>query len=447
MQRFDNRTRTAGLALCSVAVIALLSGCAGQTTLAEGGKVPISREVNDASGDIAIARAEQRVARSSQSASARAELAQAYLSAGRFASAATTFEDVTALGGDNARIGLGTALAYIGSGRDDEAFAVLGRWRDQIPASDFGLAVALAGQPAMGIAVLSDAVRGGDDSAKTRQNLAYAYALAGQWTQARLIASQDVPADQLDARLAEWAAKVRPDASRERVAGLIGAPMRGDPGQPAALALGGREDDARLAAAETPAPAGELPPVKFGQSLAMGSEPAGETLPPADEHTSRDALAAGDTAGEASVKFVAAPVIQKVALSESTFQATFDRMATARTAPLEKSRPMDKVRPAARTHLVQLGSFATRDGAERARAIFAQRDPALKNHTMRIIEADVNGRHYYRVAAEGFDRTSALSMCASVKRRGEGCLAYSEQHPLPGGARTHGAVGATLRAR
>lgn len=444
MQRFINRTRNVGLALCSVAAVALISGCAGPMALAGSSHSPAVRGMADGDDDATVAKAEQRVARSPDNASARAELAQAYLAAGRFNSAATTFEDVATLGGDNARIGLGMALAYIGAGRQNEAFAVLGRWRNQMPASDFGLAVALAGQPAMGIAVLTDAVRGGDDNAKTRQNLAYAYALAGQWTQARLIASQDVPADQIDTRLAEWAANARPEASPERIAGLIGAPMRVDPGQPVALALGGREDGAQLAATEAPAPARELPPVKFGQSSDNAPE-AGDVVPTA-EPVRQETLAvlAQEPVDKASTKFVSQPLIQKITNIESTFQASFDRMSTAPTARIA---PAAKQRTTAQSHLVQLGSFTSRDGARQAWTIFVKRDPALKNHTMRIIEADVNGRHYYRVAAEGFDRVSAHSMCASVKRRGEGCLAYSAQRSLPGGAPARGAVGATLRAR
>ena len=43
-----------------------------------------------------------------------------------------------------------------------------------------------------------------------RQNLAYAYALAGNWRAARVMAAEDVPADQLDARLAQWAASAAP---------------------------------------------------------------------------------------------------------------------------------------------------------------------------------------------------------------------------------------------
>lgn len=430
MRTFNNPSRTASLVLCSAMAAALLSGCAGQTPFADNGNASAVRAADDADSGTAVAKAEKRVSRSPESAGARAELAQAYLAAGRFDSAATTFEDVVALGGDNARTGLGMALAYVGAGRNAEAFAVLGRWREQIPASDYGLAIALAGQPAMGVAVLTDAVRAGDDNAKTRQNLAYAYALDGRWVQARLIASQDVPADQIDARLSEWAAKARPEASRERVAGLLGAPLRADPGQPASLALGSQGDGAQLAQVEAPTPSRELPPVSSTPSFEDQPTPAASPL----------AVTGEEPGAERASAFVPRPVIRKIAEDESTFQATFDKMSMAKAVPAEKSRP------AGRTHLVQLGSFQSRAGAQQAWTVFVKRNPGLKNHTLRVTEAKVNGHHYYRVAAEGFDRASAQAMCSAVKSRGGGCLAYSEQRPLPGAVPGRGA-GATLRAR
>ncbi|CDO38277.1 lipopolysaccharide assembly protein LapB [Novosphingobium sp. KN65.2] len=457
MRGFENRTRTTGLAVCSAMAVVMLSGCAGQSPFASSASAPVARGLNDAGSGAAVARAEKRVARSPESASARTELAQAYLSAGRFDSAATTFEDAVTLGGDNARIGLGMALAYIGAGRNAEAISVLGRWRNDIPASDFGLALALAGQPEMGVAVLTDAVRSEDDNnVKTRQNLAYAYALQGQWMQARLIAGQDVPADQLDARLSDWASKARPDASRARVAGLLGAPLRADPGQPTALALGNKEDAARLARTDIPtpafgqAPAGELPPVKTGESFWGGSDQADPAPAPAARPVERASLAAVNEVVEQHVetgpsnRFVAKPVIQKVAKSESNFQATFERMSTEKIAQPEKAKSS---RTEIQTHLVQLGSFQSREGAERAWGIFVKRNPSLKDHTMRITEAVVNGARYYRVAAEGFDRASAHSLCSSVRNRGDGCLAYSESQSLPGALPKGGAVGAPLRAR
>lgn len=446
MRRIDNPFRASGLALGSAVALSLLGGCAGQSSFADNSG-PVSSRLADIDSDAAVAKAERRVERSPGSASARTELAQAYLLSGRFDSAATTFEDAVTLGGDNARTGLGMALAYIGAGRNAEAFAVLARWRDDIPPADFGLAVALAGRPALGVAVLTEAVRGGENDAKTRQNLAYAYALDGQWAQARLIASQDVPADQLEARLQEWARKARPAASQERVAGLLGAPLRSDPGQPAALALGGSNAETRLARTDIPAPAfgqaaaNEPAPVNMAEAR-DSAEPmqAAAAMPDTGALAPALAITADEPADAASSKFVSSPVIQDAPKSESIFQASVDKMATQKIAPVEKASPPQS------PHLVQLGSFSTREAAERAWGVFVGRNPALKNHSMRITEANVLGRRYYRVAAEGFDKASAQSMCASVKRSGGGCLAYSELRPLPGVIRAGGAVGGTLRA-
>ena len=63
-----------------------------------------------------------------------------------------------------------------------------------------GLDVQLAGETEQGVHVLSNAVRGGDNTPKSRQNLAYALALNGNWAGARIMAAEDVPLDQLDAR-------------------------------------------------------------------------------------------------------------------------------------------------------------------------------------------------------------------------------------------------------
>jgi hypothetical protein len=73
------------------------------------------------------------------------------------------------------------------------------------------------------------------------------------------------------------------------------------------------------------------------------------------------------------------------------------------------------------------------EGAQRAWGIYLKRNPALRDHTMRITEAQVQGRRYFRVAAEGFDRGSAQGMCSTVKRGGEACLAYADSRPLPRG--------------
>lgn len=406
MERIKSHARTAGLTVCSAMAIALLAGCAGHAAVASADQATTVNEPG-VQADRGIAKLEAQAAKSPRNASARVALAQAYLAAGRFQSAATTFEDAVSLGNDDPRTGLGHALAYIGSGRNAEALAVLDRWHAQIPASDFGLALALAGQPAQGVAVLSDAVRGGDATAKARQNLAYAYALDGRWAEARVVASQDVPADQLDARMSEWASRVQPEQFQTRVAGLIGAPVRVDAGQPAALALNGVEKPARMVSAEVPAPApaAELPPVDAARSTPQAVQPMLE--------------AAAAPSFAVRVEETPRPVVQPLPHS-----------VVKPGAPMHAARAASPAKGG--THLVQLGSFSSLEGARRAWGIFVARNPALKDHTMRITEAQVNGRHYFRVAAEGFERGSAQSMCGAVRQRGGGCLAYADTRAVPG---------------
>jgi len=217
--------------------------------------------------DKAIELAEALVAANPREASYRALLGQAYLRAGRFESSAQALNDAMKLGDNSSRTALSLALANVGQGKNREAVAILDDWRDAIPAADLGLAYALAGETNRGVAILSDALRAGDNTPKLRQNLAYAFALDGRWREARLMVSQDVPAGQVDARLSDWASKAKPEDGRVRVASLIGAPNRQDSGMPTALALNASAEQQQLAAETAaqrdPAPAlaanGELP--------------------------------------------------------------------------------------------------------------------------------------------------------------------------------------------
>ncbi len=82
-----------------------------------------------------------------------------------------------------------------------------------------------------------------DATAKTRQNLAYALALGGQWGQARLIAGQDLPAREAEARIGEWTQAFSTGSPSDRVVAMLGvSPRADDAGLPVWLAL---NDDAR----------------------------------------------------------------------------------------------------------------------------------------------------------------------------------------------------------
>ena len=85
------------------------------------------------------------------------------------------------------------------------------------------------------------------------------------------------------------------------------------------------------------------------------------------------------------------------------------------------------------SHLVQLGSFASAQGARRGWGIMTSRNPQLRNYRMVITPAVVNGRNYWRVAAAGFNAGGASSLCSSVRGRGGACFAYAATR-APAGA-------------
>ncbi len=384
--------------------------------------------------DKAIQLAESLVAGSAREPAYRALLGHAYLKAGRFESAVTTFNDAMKLGDNSSRTALGLALSNIAAGKPRDAVAILDDWRDAIPAADLGLALALSGETSRGVAILADALRAGDASAKVRQNLAYAYALDGRWRDARVMAAMDVPADQLDARLGSWAERAKPEDARLRIAGLINAPLRTDPGQPTALALADNPPAEQLAAeqsgavlaAKAPAPAApaaqaELPAAapEAAVSLAQYAPVSAPVAAPAPAERSFAATFA-DAAPEAApvaVPQVRAPMPYKV---------------PAKAAPQPRPARAVAVAPVAGgNHAVQLGSFSSPQGARRAWGIYAAKNPELRRFKMVITPAKVRGRNFWRVAAAGFDGRSATGLCGTVKARGGVCFAYSTVRPAP----------------
>lgn len=200
----------------------------------------------------AIASAENAVAASPRDASYRMLLGQAYLAGGRFVSAETAFMDTLRLDPSNDRAALSLALSQVALGRPDIARDTLTKTGQNIPVADHGLALALAGDLHAALAMLEPAARAEGASAKTRQNLALTYALAGDWTRARAVAEQDVPADQVDRRLAGWAMFAQPRNSWDQVATLLGVKAVLDRGQPERLALVDPAPETQVAAVETP---------------------------------------------------------------------------------------------------------------------------------------------------------------------------------------------------
>jgi Flp pilus assembly protein TadD len=257
-----------GLAVTTALASLALSGCAG-ISMPFGGKsasaaAPQERAVQAPSPD-AVNLAEAGVQADPKNASLRSKLGSAYLKAGRFQSAATAFGDAISLGDTAPRTVLSYSLAETAIGNNKKALEALKKWRNGMDPADLGLAFALAGDPASGVQVLGNTLREGNSTAKVRQNLAYAYALQGNWRSARLMAAEDVPADQINDRIAEWAATVRPEAYQTRVANLLRVKPAKDNGLPAQLALS-NITAAPVKVAAAPAPSkvdmnGELPAI------------------------------------------------------------------------------------------------------------------------------------------------------------------------------------------
>jgi Flp pilus assembly protein TadD len=427
MNRVANK-RMIGLAVSTAMAASLLNGCVTQP--APRADLSASRaETALAKGktESAIEHAEAATLAEPRNAAYRVTLGTAYLDAGRFASAATTFDDAIKLGASSPRTVLSLALALDGEGRYQEAAALLRDRESQIAPADLGLAYALSGETGQGIQVLSNAIRGGENTPKMRQNLAYAYALAGRWKEARLMAAQDVPANLVGDRMEEWSRMARPQAWQARVAALLGAPAGVvDAGQPVQLALANNPGVEQLAGEATAAAAPEA-------QFALNAPPATQELPAAEDDTPQLAVAS-----------VPAPK----AAEPSTFQAAFASVAEAAQDALRLvSRPVVQALPsrhtAARhtavpaerangTHLVQLGSFSSEQSARRAWSVYAKRYPGLAGHQMVLTEAVVRGKHYWRVSAAGFGPVTSHAMCGRVRSAGEGCFAYAEGRPLPG---------------
>ena len=441
-------------ALASALAATVLAGCAGGNARMASGVSRSDIAKAKRADDKAVKRAEEAVLKQPRNSALRAELGQLYLRVGRFTSAATAFNDAMELGENSARTALGLVLADVALGKQQNAIALLDDWRDSIPAGDLGLAVALAGDSSRGVAILVDAVRGGNSTPKLRQNLAYAYALDGRWREARIMMIQDVPAEELDQRLAEWAASAKPELYQTRVAALLGVPLRADPGLPQQLALNVPPAVEQVASEQSAQRPEQELPAAAEEAVAVNAEGVAQpTLTLAQETAPVAPASAPVVVAEAAPAPAAA---LQTAFADLPQPEVAPAIAPAPApAPVVRAAPVRTQRAVARpvangNHAVQLGSFSSPQGARRAWGIFAARNPDLKNYKMVITPAVVHGRNFWRVAAAGFDRSAAQGMCSSIKNRGGVCFAYASgtlKANVPGAPERAGAGPAFARRR
>lgn len=448
---------------------ALTIALAGASALALPAIAPARDNVEKAeaalakeNADKAVSYAERAVLENPRDPETRVLLGQAYLKAGRMISARDSLSAAVELGDAGPRTALMLALAQVGSGEPRLAIGTINMQGSAIPAADRGLALALAGDTARGVEIIASDIRAGNNTPKSRQNLAYAFALDGRWREARAMAAQDVPANEIGDRMTEWASTARPDLYAQRVAALMGADVAEDRGMPQQLALSNSapvttSPEPSQLMAQAPAPvqvsasqpeSAELPPVHGAQTPAprqaeptsvslavVQSAPAAEAKP-APTPSSRTAPKAVVVASlPASSVAVADPAPARTATSAQPAPEAVRVAAAApkpepkpaaRPAPKPVAKPQLPTPAASGTHIAQLGSYANPDAAAAGWKVFQARYSNLKGAKPVITKATVDGKDYWRVAAGGFDSQGANAMCSAVKASGNGCIPIAQ---------------------
>ena len=381
----------------------------------------------------AIDFAERAVAKTPGDAQLRTLLGNAYFAGGRFHSAEAAFRDSLILDENQQQVVLKFALVEIALGKNDQAAAFLNAHRSALDASDYGLALALAGRTSQAIAVLDPAARQPGADATVRQNLALAHALAGEWDEAKIIAAQDVGPAQLDGRIQQWMKLAKPMHAADQIAALVGVtPAALDVGQPVQLALGAAPatpgvKPVRVAAAASPA----------GQPLKIFVSPAAPKPAPAPAKPAVVAAAAAQPVSAPVVR-AAAPAPAPVSVSLATLAATAVSEAKAVLASVLPSTPAAAAvaRPAAMPRkpvaarglgkspaVVQLGAYGSPQRVLTAWDGAARKYAALKSYRPMSAKFASPKGTFYRLSVQGFNSVGeANGLCNSLRRQGGSCF-------------------------
>ena len=469
-----------GTAMTALGMIGMISACASPGAMANrsnsASATASSENVGLASralaaleaGDhsTAILLAERAVEHKPEDAMFRAILGNAYFAAGRFASAETAFQDSLALSTNQPQVILKLALVTIALGKNNSAINLLNAAQEMLDPADYGLALALAGRPDDAAVVLDSAARQVGADARVRQNLALAHALAGDWAMARTIAEQDLPADQVEARVQQWMAFAKPGRPSDQVASLTGiTPVMIDEGQPVRLALvaqpshqaeAERTQDAapiEAASAEAPAPAPvaeqALPAVAVAAAMPsyVPATPVETAEPaPAPVETplveAANVMASGEVVQEASQE-VALPAVaiaaaMPIAATQVVAEAEAQAPALSEAAEMPKPKKVAPIRSvslpvsAAGGPVVQLGAFSNRGNVESAWTSYSAKYPALRNYRPATARFEKGDSTVYRLSVAGFGSSrEAQSFCASLKRSGGNCFVRSSGGDQP----------------
>ena len=421
-------------AISALALASMLSACAGvgasnrptrasdyrnksiDTALATRALAALN--ANDPAGAIVLA--ERAVAKTPKDAGFRTLLGNAYFAAGRFASAEQSFKDSLSLYPDQPQVMLKLALVEIAQGKTGDAMAFLDFARPSLDPADYGLALALAGRPTDAIPVLREAAGSTSADARVRQNLALAYALAGDWVNARVVASRDVSPRDLDERIQGWMQFAGGSKPATQVAALVGVtPAAVDPGEPVELAL--VKDDSRMAAA---APA--LGPVPAPQPA-----PAVEAYyppPPAPVEvpmaTAAPVAVAQPAIATASPTYVPPPIaVEDFPYVEVKRHPKKAPLAIASAKSIRAPVQRAVLRTSRSNIVVQLGAFASSGRVLAAWSAAARRYGGLRDYSPMSARFVSARGPVYRLSVKGFSsQAEAGKLCNAIKRSGGSCF-------------------------
>lgn len=419
-------------ALSSLLVATTMVGCGGAAFWRPSTKAVKEKESGEKLASVtekalaerdfvrALEAAEGAVALSPRDATYRQLLGRAYVANGRFVSAETALGDAMTLGNSDPRTVISLALVKVGLGKNDEARRLLADNAATLPAADYGLAMAMAGDAAEGVRVLSEAIHDPSATARTRQNLAYAYALAGRWKDSRVMAGEDMEPLAAAQRVSQWAMMAEPSMGAQRVAALMGVTLNtADAGLPVRLALA-PEAPADATQTMMADAAADAPPVAEAAPEAPVAVAAVETVAVPAAETAAVAAKPVRVAGfvvedRNKAKPAAAPAASKPA-----------RAIAAQAAPAAKMQKVAMFKPVsngASAWVVQLGAYDSAAIAKEKWTRMATINSAIAAFPVLTSQANVGGKTYHRVAINGFaTRNDAMAMCRAIKAQKGQCF-------------------------
>lgn len=400
--------------------------------------------------EAAIAAGERAVAGAPLDAGYRIRLANAYLGAGRFVSARQSFEDALAIAPGTERARIGLALAAIGAGDSAAALDAVREGSAFTSVADRGLAMALAGDVEPAIAMLEHEARSPMATARLRQNLALAYALAGQWDRSLAVAAQDLSGETLKNRMRQWAVLTSERDRRVQVARILNVtPATSDAGRPVALAYVAPAPAADpVALAEAPAveepaqpaliladaapaptvtpvapPAATVEPAAIVEPQVAVAEPVAPPVPELPQLAEAPAPAPPPLIARPA-ETPAAAVPPKIARVQTPQAASVPPLLALAQPMKARVREAGFAAPPSGGHwAIQFGAYSSEQRLELGWSRAMGRFDRLAGMTPAFSHVTVNGRTLHRLAVTGFaTRGDAAALCGEYRNRGGDCF-------------------------